>query len=250
MKRRKIAKRYYKKIGDKLSTSTDIELMFLKWMSKNIHRFNYKPKASLFNMRVIYIENIIKDIMFILAYELPFVELCLFMDDGVYPYISDIEMVSGIDKLNFDEDRGWFDDVNSDDLEVMEPDEIRYFKTIEEVANHRIFEPFLEYCNKNLMPEKSLYAIEFDCIGYKKVLGFSWLFAGISWSDETIDKRNPILTINGMLEKYYPLDASQIDKTTKYHTIIKRDLIDNGSKPQIRYLGLDKKPTKEKHEKS
>jgi hypothetical protein len=53
-----------------------------------------------------------------------------------------------------------------------------------------------------------------------------------------------------MLEKYYPLDASQIDKTTKYHTIIKRDLIDNGSKPQIRYLGLDKKPTKEKHEKS
>ena len=246
MKRRDIVKKYNKNVGDTLSSCTKVELMFINWLSQNIARFNYRPKVSLFNVRNIYFEGIIKQVQFVLEYDFPLVEMSLYLYDRVSDCPSAWCLVAGIDKLTFDEERGWFDDVNGfSQSQIIDPKDIKYFETIEELASYRIFEPFLDFCNTHLTEQKSLYIVKYDYQGSKDCGSED---ISIAWTDETriqryirdestfSTERGFTIRIKSIFERYDVLKSSEVHHDTEHHMIIKYNLVGVGNKPDIRYL--------------
>ena len=127
------------------------KIIFEKWLKNNYDNFRYKPIPNDFGGY--YFDGIIKNISLIIDYRQP--EAMLSFDDIKKNKNYDYHSIQYIGDLQYNPTRGYYD---ADRIDKK----FTYYNSIEKLIITEVFEPIIEYCNKNFKKENSLYLINYN----------------------------------------------------------------------------------------
>jgi hypothetical protein len=192
------------------------EIIFNEWLKNNIQSFNYRPIKK--DSNTFYFENIAKCIY--LQLDFSSVE-AMIVFDNVEDKISidnhfDLYSIAYIGKEKNDSTKGYYDADRVDNIYT-------YYLTKKELYINEVFKSIVEYCNRILVPENSVY------LGYYggSTIGF------IASSDENNSMvkshclRGRLISLNEYIKNIY---------TKGFYQCIKYDLFDISKAPVIRYF--------------
>ena len=155
-------------------TVSSAESIFREWMDDNMDRFKIKPISN--GKGKYSFKGIIKNIHLQLDYRQPESMICF---DGLLNGINDnfdLHSIEYIGEEKYHPSKGYYDADRTDDV-------YDYFPTRKELYINNVFEPTIEYCNKMLVPENSLYLIRLAVgtsgfAGEASLPGARWEIAG------------------------------------------------------------------------
>ena len=127
-----------------------VELLFSKWLIKNMAKFNHQPlqiKKDEYRFT-----GVIKNIILKMDFVLP--EAMLFFNNNKGKNF-DHKTIAYIGDKQYNSDLGYYDADRTDSIYT-------YFPTQEELYIKEVFEPIINYCNSNLVTGNSLYLEEFE----------------------------------------------------------------------------------------
>ena len=182
--------------------------IFLEWMEKNIHRFNYKPIIQPDGSYIF--EGIIKNVMLYVdtlpeaMLSLDYLEYYeLYKDDVCFDLIT-IEYVL---IESFNPQKGYYDADNTTGNYI-------YYKTREELYEQQVFETIIKTVNELLIPGNALYLYgskgftsgEIEAKDESKIRGMQEFID--DFSDEGCQK----LYLEGKARKVYKYDLLALDE--------------------------------------
>jgi len=127
------------------------EIIFRKWLYKNINRFNNKPIPD--GKGGFYFNGVTKSISLIIDFRQP--EAMLSFDEIDTEINYDYHSIQYIGDKKYNSIKGFYDADRTDMIYT-------YYKTYEELIITEVFEEIIEYCNKNFKEDNALYLIDYD----------------------------------------------------------------------------------------
>lgn len=127
------------------------ELIFEKWLSANMDRFNNKPTTN--GKGGFYFEGITQAINLYIDFGQP--EAMLHLDNIETKENYDLCSIQWIGKVEHDPLKGFYDADRIDSIYT-------YYDTYEELIIIEVFEEIIEYCNNNFVASNSLYLIDYE----------------------------------------------------------------------------------------
>ena len=114
------------------------ELIFRKWLSENINRFNHKPILT--SNGEFYFNGITKAISLNIDFRNP--EAMLRFDNIATEENYDYYSIHYIGNKKYNPSKGFYDSDRTDKIYT-------YYSTYSELIITEVFEPIIEYCNNN-----------------------------------------------------------------------------------------------------
>lgn len=146
-----IKKNNLSKRNKKYRTFHKSESIFRKWLLENIDRFNNKPIPN--GKGEFYFKGITKAISLKVDFSQP--EAMLWFKNLDTDEIYDLYSIQYIGAEKYDSIKEFYDADRTDRVYT-------YYDTYEELIITEVFEPIIEYCNKNFKKNTSLYLINYD----------------------------------------------------------------------------------------
>jgi len=125
--------------------------IFRNWLDKNIHRFTHKPVQN--QDGSFYFYGITKAITLIFDFRQP--EAMLSFNDIDTNQNYDYYAIQYIGNLQYHPLKGFYDADRTDS-------NFRYYNSYENLLIAEVFEPIIEYCNKNFIKNNALYLIDYQ----------------------------------------------------------------------------------------
>ena len=199
-----------------------VEAIFNKWIAANIHRFNVKPirqSNGSYQYYNYYFEGVVKNVALNISTRRVEASLAFTYygkDNQCFDQI-DLEYIMN---ESFHPKKGFYDADNV-------TDDFNYFPTRKELYINQVFEVALQSCNEMLVPENSLYLLDFR----------EWTAAYIDTTDESNITNKQV---KHYLNKLEIVDLSSekclnLLKQCKVYRIIKYDLYKLDKKPLLKY---------------